>query len=134
MITGKIAHEVLVHCPSFLLQEGFEYFLANLPVKVDASYQDLSRDLMSKLKPNLDLVILLEAEADADFGLCYKVKLFLTGVPLLIIMPEAPSSYVEYLKCMKDVYVLTSPFTIEKFNKIMETVLHYDLYLKDKTM
>lgn len=130
MITDKIAHEVLVHCSSSLLQEGFEYFLANLPVKVNASYQDLSRGLMSKLKPNLDLIILLEDEADADFGLCYKVKLFLIDVPLLIIMPEAPLAYVEYLKSMSSVYVLTSPFTIEKFNKIMETVLHYDPYLK----
>ena len=131
MITGKIAYEVLVHCPSPLLQAGFEYFLASLPVKVDASYQDLSRDLMSKVKPKLDLVILLEAEADADFGLCSKVKLFIADVPLLIIMPEAPLSYIEYLESMSGVYVLTSPFSIDKFNEIMELVLCFDLYQKD---
>ena len=126
MIKSESIYKVLVHSPSPLLQEGFEYFLANLPVQIDASYQDLSKDLMSKLSPNLDLVILLENEADADFGLCYKIKLFLTDVPLLIIMPEAPLSYIAYLENMSGVHVLVSPFTIEKFNKTMELVLCYD--------
>ena len=122
----KNAHNVLVHCLSPLLQEGFEYFLASLPINIDACYQDLSSGLMSKLKPNLDLVILLEDEADADFGLCYKVKLFLTDIPLLIIMPEAPLSYIAYLENMSGVHILAFPFTIEKFNKTMELVLCYD--------
>ena len=130
----KNAHNVLVHCLSPLLQEGFEYFLASLPINIDACYQDLSSGLMSKLKPNLDLVILLEDEADADFGLCYKVKLFLTDIPLLIIMPEAPCSYLAYLESMPSVYVLTSPFTIDKFNEIMGLTLCFDLYQKDDSM
>ena len=131
MITSKNTHKVLVHCTTPLLQAGLEYFLASLSVKVEASYQDLSKDLMSKLMPRLDLVVLLETEADADFGLCYKIKLFLTDIPLLIIMPEAPLSYIEYLESMHGVYVLTSPFTIYKFNKMMELVLCLDLDSKE---
>ena len=122
-VDKKVECKILVHCTYPILKDGFEYFLKNLSVKVKTSYQDLSRNLMDKLNPDFDMIILLEEEADADFGLCYKVKLFLIDVPVLVIIPDAPVAYVKYLESMKDVHVLTSPFTMEGFNKAMDLML-----------
>ena len=122
-VEGKEEYEVLVHCAFPVLKDGFEYFLKTLPVKMNTSYQNLSRNLMNKLSPDVDMIILLEEEADADFGLCYKVKLFLADIPVLVIIPEAPVAYVKYLESMKDVHVLTSPFTMEEFSKAMNQMI-----------
>ena len=115
----KKEHNALVHCSIPVLKEGFESFLEKLPVKINVSYQDLSMDLMYKIKPELDAIILLEDEADADFGLCHKVRLFSQNIPVLLVMPEAPTAYIEYLKNMSGVYILTSPFTAQEFSKSM---------------
>ena len=118
-----ITCDVLVHSAFPILKDGLEYFLKSYPVKMNAFYEDLSHGLMNKLRTNLDLIILLEEEADAYFGLCYKVKLFSADVPVLVIIPEAPVAYVKYLESMQGVHVLTSPFTVEKFNKAMNQIL-----------
>ena len=112
-------YNALVHCSLPVLKEGFDFFLEKLSIKVDVSYQDLSIDLMYKIKPNLDAIILLEDEADADFGLCHKVKMFSYDIPVLLIMPEAPVAYITYLKSMSGVFVLTSPFTVQEFCDVM---------------
>ena len=122
-VKNEIEYDVLVHNAFPILKDGFEYFLKSYTVKMNAFYEDLSYGLMNKLRTNLDLIILLEEEADADFGLCYKVKLFLADVPILVIIPEAPVAYVKYLESMQGVHVLTSPFTVEKFNKAMNQIL-----------
>lgn len=124
MIEQKKEYNVLVHCSLPILKEGFESFLENFPLKINASYQDLSVDLMYKINPDLDAIILLEDEADADFGLCCKVNLFSGGVPMLIIMPEAPIAYIEYLLSMNSVHVLTIPFNVNSFNDAMRLVLN----------
>ena len=120
----KKERNALVHCSLPVLKEGFDSFLENLPVKINVSYQDLSVDLMYKIKPELDAIILLEDEADADFGLCHKVKLFSQNIPVLLVMPEAPIAYIEYLKNMSGVYILTSPFTAQEFGKMMDQIFY----------
>ena len=113
-------YNALVHCSLPVLKEGFESLLESLSAKINVSYQDLSTNLMCKVSPGLDAIILLEDEADADFGLCHKVKMFSYNTPVLLIMPEAPAAYIEYLKSMSGVSILISPFTVQEFCNAME--------------
>jgi two-component SAPR family response regulator len=124
MIEQKKEYEILVHSSLPILREGLEFFFENSPFKVALSYQDLSRDLMHKIKPDLAAIILLADEADADFGLCHKIRLFSEGTPILIIMPEAPAAYFKYLNEMDDVHLLIEPFDGEKFNRVMDGILN----------
>lgn len=125
IINSEKEYKALAHCRLPLIREGFEDYIAQLPFRLKIEYCDLSSDgIMLKLYQTPDIIILLQNEADADYELSYKIKLFASQTPLLVIMPEAPDSYLDYLKSINVDQVLILPFDKDKFCDVMKTCLH----------
>lgn len=107
----KNNYTALIHCTLPLMREGFETFLARVPCTFRTEYTDLwGSGVLLKLRILPDIIIIIEHEADADFGLCHKIKLFAPLTPLLVIIPKAPPSYLHYLKHTGADEILIQPF------------------------
>lgn len=132
IVNSEKEYKALAHCRLPLIREGFEEYITQLPFSLKVEYCDLSSEgIMLKLDQTPDIIILLQNEADADYGLSYKIKLFAPRTPLLIIMPEAPNSYLDYLKSINVDKVLVLPFDKDKFCNAIETLLTLPLNNKD---
>lgn len=122
---SKQEYKALVHCKLPLIREGLNEYIAQIPFRLTAEYSDLSSEgLLFKMSQAPDLIVLLANEADTDFTLSHKIKLFAPDIPLLVILPQAPPSYVEYLKEIKVNEVLMSPFTYEDFCSTLKRILN----------
>lgn len=121
---GKQEYKALVHCKLPLIKEGLNEYIAQAPFRLTVEYSDLSTEgLLFKMSPAPDIIILLANEADTDFTLSHKIKLFAPAIPLLVILPQAPQSYVEYLKGIQVNEILMSPFTTEDFCSVVKRML-----------
>jgi hypothetical protein len=95
----KKKYTLLIHCQLHQIREGFEEYLNFLPFPTSVHYADLKEEgIQSKLRFNPHIIIILLNEADSDFLLPFKVKLFASEIPLLIISPGFPKSYKCYLE------------------------------------
>ena len=62
-------------------------------------YADLQEEgILSKLRFNPHIIILLFNREDSDLLLPIKVKLFAPDIPILLILPQIPESYLNFLK------------------------------------
>ena len=121
---NKQEYKALVHCKIPLIREGLNEYIAQFPCRLVLEYTDLSCEgLLFKISQTPDIVILLANEADTDFTLSYKIKLFAPNIPLLVILPQAPQTYIEYLKEIQVNEILISPFTAEKLHTTLKRML-----------
>lgn len=121
---NKQEYKALVHCKIPLIKEGLNEYVRQFPFRLVLEYTDLtSEGLLFKMSQTPDVVILLANEADTDFTLSYKIKLFAPEIPLLVILPQVPQSYIEYLKKIQVNEILISPFTSEKLYTTLKGML-----------
>lgn len=121
---SKQEYKALVHCKLPLIKEGLNEYVAQVPFRIVVEYSDLSTEgFLFKMSPAPDLIILLANEADTDFTLSHKIKLFAPDIPLLVVLPQAPQTYVEYLRSIKVNEILISPFTAEDFCSVLKRML-----------
>lgn len=106
----KIKFRLLVHCGIHQIREGFEANLRKLPATVHTQYSDLLQDgIMSKLKFQPHLIVVLLHEGDSDFLLPLKIKLFATECPVLLVSPAIPERYSHFLKMIGIEHILQLP-------------------------
>lgn len=96
--SDKHEYKLLVHSRFCQLREGFEEYVRALPFRCDVNCTNLAEEgILFKLRYCPDLIVVLLNEADSDFNLPLKIKLFAPSVPLLLILPRIPGSYRDYL-------------------------------------
>lgn len=92
-------YKLLVHCRFSQLREGFEEYVRSLPFPCQMNCTNLADDgILFKLRYSPHLIVVLLSEADSEFNLPLKIKLFAPDVPLLLILPSIPVAYYDYLK------------------------------------
>ena len=97
--SDKYEYKLLVHSRFCQLREGFEEYVRALPFRCNVNCTNLAAEgILFKLRYCPDLIVVLLSEADSDFNLPLKIKLFAPSVPLLLILPRIPVSYRDYLK------------------------------------
>jgi len=91
-------HILLVHYRYPQIREGFDIIARLLPFPVSVKYANLDEDgIIKKLHLKPDAIIILMNEGDSDFNLSFKIKLFATEIPLIVITPPIPDSFRLYL-------------------------------------
>ncbi len=95
----KRKYKLLVHCQLYQIRKGFEEYIKSLPVSFDIYYANLSEEgILSKLRFVPHIIVVLPNEGDSDYSLPFKIKLFAPSIPLLVILPKIPESYLAHLK------------------------------------
>lgn len=114
----KIQTTALVHCAMEMERLGLEHLAEHLPFSLRLTYADLATPgILHKLDEKPDLIILCEMEGDGDFGLAQKIKLFAPDIPLLVMIPAVPKSYLNYLRQVLVDEIIQKPFKEGEFEK-----------------
>lgn len=91
-------YKILVHCRFSQLREGFEEYVRSLPFHCLVNCTNLAEEgILFKLRYRPHLIVVLLSQADSEFNLPLKIKMFASSVPLLLILPRIPISYQSYL-------------------------------------
>ena len=124
MKDGKIKYRILVHCLLGQIQKGFNTCVESLPFPVTVKYVNLIEDgIISKLKFDPHLIVLLPNKEDSDIMLPVKIKLFAAKIPLLIIIPKVPYEYSLFLEKTGVEMIIQLPADNEKIKNAISSLL-----------
>jgi len=95
---SKKRYKLLIHYKYPQIKKGFEAIVKSLTLSTSVLYTQLDEEgILFKLRFEPHLIIILMTEGDSDYDLSFKIKLYASHIPLIVITPQIPESYREYL-------------------------------------
>ena len=118
-------YKFLIHCKLHQIREGFEASIRKLPYSVETHYANLLQDgIMSELKYDPHLVVLLQHDSDSDYLLPLKVKLFARHHPVLVVAPAIPDGYYNFLKIIGINHIVQLPAGDESICRTITCIIN----------
>lgn len=106
------------------MREGFNICIDSLPFSINIKYVNLAEEgIISKLRFNPHLIVLLPNKEDSDIILPAKIKMFIKDVPLLIILPKIPDSYLSFLRKIGVEKIIQLPVDNEEIKNAITSLL-----------
>ena len=118
-------YNLLVHYKYPQIKKGYEVIVNALSLPTSIIYTQLDEDgILFKLRFDPHLIIILMGEGDSDYDLSFKIKLFAPHIPIIVITPQVPASFHEYLLQNGVGRVIQLPMNEEEIrNVIMDIIL-----------
>lgn len=115
----------LIHCDLAVLRIGLETFFNGLPFTTEFIYMNLnSSGLLKKCATDLyDFIVVSPSEADEDYMLCLKLKLFMPQIPVIYISSYIPEKYELYLKELGVEIIMDKSFDVNDLERQINKLL-----------
>lgn len=115
----------LVHCETEIEQIGLQQIATHLPFRLSLLFMNLTGSgIRQKISKNPDIIILDMWDADTNYSLPHKIKLFAPHIPLLLLLPEVPESFIYFLRSVMVDKILQKPFSQHAFESAIRQLIH----------